>query len=413
MTGAGAGACIVVGTPVSLEFLITRDQVFLLNLREFPEIFERTVSFHPLVGADPADPTSGGGVVETRLSGCHVLVEARVGSSRGVLGGLGSVAAQVAGMIRVWRFARPGRVRLVRADDPLLLGLLAWLAARWFRCPVLLRINGDYDALHRDTGALAYPRILRSRAVERGLARFLLSRSWVFTQSDFSRNYAIRNGADPRRVGLIRAGPSLHPVHLTSPSSRERPAGTSEPYAVLVARLEPVKRVDHGLLAFARAIGESEWTGCLLVVGEGSIRRDLEELAREKAPGRVRFLGHQPQEEIARLLTGSAAALLPLAGSVLAEAAMAAAPIVTYDLDWHRELLDDSACAFAAADDPEDLARQLVSILHDPDRARAIGAAARESMVRLLSTVDAKQAEGAFLDSILSSGGVTQKGSDC
>lgn len=114
------------------------------------------------------------------------------------------------------------------------------------------------------------------------------------------------------------------------------------PTILSVGRLEPYKRVDRLIAAFA-ALADRGSPGQLVVIGAGPDRSRLEELARRSGhAGRVRFLGRVDDGELRRWLR-TAAVLCSLSeheayGLAPAEALVAGARVVLSDIPAHREL---------------------------------------------------------------------------
>lgn len=107
----------------------------------------------------------------------------------------------------------------------------------------------------------------------------------------------------------------------------------------------------------------------------------LRQFAAERLPGRVHFLGRR--NDVAELLPEltllvHAARQEPL-GRVLLEGAAAGCAIVATDVGGTREIFspDAGAACLTPADDPAALARAIDRLLTNPDKRRAMGAAAR------------------------------------
>lgn len=151
---------------------------------------------------------------------------------------------------------------------------------------------------------------------------------------------------------------------------------------VSIGRLSAEKGVDTVIRAIGRLPAST-----LTVAGDGPQRAELEALADEVAPGRVRFAGHVSAVEVAELNRSARAAVavarwhenMPL--SVL-ETMGAAVPLVVSGLGGLPELVDDGVNGLVVPhDDPEALAVALGRLLDDPAASVAMGAAARAKML--------------------------------
>jgi glycosyltransferase involved in cell wall biosynthesis len=148
--------------------------------------------------------------------------------------------------------------------------------------------------------------------------------------------------------------------------------------AVYVGRLSHEKGVDVLVEAIGRLPGRH-----LEVVGDGPERARLEALAAAVAPGRVRFLGRLPREQVLDRLRAAAVAVLPSRchenqPMAVLEAFACGVPVVAADLGGLPELVDAGRCGeLFPAEDAGALAAALGRLLDDPARAAALGAAAR------------------------------------
>ncbi|GGN03661.1 glycosyl transferase [Lentzea pudingi] len=143
------------------------------------------------------------------------------------------------------------------------------------------------------------------------------------------------------------------------------PAGV--PVALCPARLEPQKRHDVLLAAWAQVPGDCE----LWLAGDGSLRAELE----ERADGRVRFLG--TRTDVRDLFEAADVTVLtsdwegmPIA---LLESLAAGRPIVASDVDGVREVLAGGGGVMVPRRSPEQTAKALRGLLFSPT-ARSVAA---------------------------------------
>ncbi|WP_192497319.1 glycosyltransferase [Halospina sp. K52047b] len=75
-------------------------------------------------------------------------------------------------------------------------------------------------------------------------------------------------------------------------------------HVVFAGRLDPVKRVEHIIRAVGSVVNQG-WSVYLSIVGDGSVRPELEHLAGTNLPGRVTFHGRQEPSALADILRAS------------------------------------------------------------------------------------------------------------
>ncbi|MFD4638972.1 glycosyltransferase [Lentzea sp. NPDC058436] len=139
------------------------------------------------------------------------------------------------------------------------------------------------------------------------------------------------------------------------------------PVALCPARLEPQKRHDVLLDAWAQVPGDAE----LWLAGDGSLRSALE----ARADGRVRFLG--TRTDVRDLLEAADVTVLtsdwegmPIA---LLESLAADRPVVASDVDGVREVLSGGGGILVPRRDPARTAKALRGLLQSP-AARSVAA---------------------------------------
>lgn len=227
-----------------------------------------------------------------------------------------------------YRLPRPD---VVSAQDPFEAGLVGWLIARHFNVPLHVQV-------HTDLFAPAYAAHSLLNRLRVHIARFVLKRAdriRVVSQriaDSLSGELALKVPVTVLPIFTERAR-----FHDASASAELTERFSS--YArklVCVARLEPEKHVALALRAFAEAASAD---ACLIVVGEGSERGTLEQLAQELGiRDRVFFEGAQdpaPYYTLADLV------LVPSRyegyGLVIVEALAAGKPVLATDVGVARE----------------------------------------------------------------------------
>lgn len=174
-------------------------------------------------------------------------------------------------------------------------GLLVILWARCHRVPVLLR--GDANGLDERGES---PLTLRmKRLFLRWLTRNV---SGLLSIGTLNSRYWLRHGARPERIFLARY--AIDNEYFQAQAMRHRSScgaireqnGWRQPYLLLyVGRLVRVKRVDV-LIEAVRRLSARRSDIALLIVGEGTERRSLEE--RAQALPQIFFLGFRDWREL-------------------------------------------------------------------------------------------------------------------
>jgi glycosyltransferase involved in cell wall biosynthesis len=247
-------------------------------------------------------------------------------------------------------------------------------AARKARVPLVVHSeHGKHYANRLRT------RILGRRA-SRHASRFFCVSNDI---ADEVRKYRI---VDPAKIAVVQNGIDLSRFGARREMDLRRSLGIPDdvPLVGTIGRLNEIKRQDVLLRAFA-ALRQSVPTAHLLLVGDGPMRAQLEQLAGELAiRGVTHFAGYQPQPErylplmdIFALTSRSEG--MPL---VVLEAWAAGVPVVTSAVGGLPEMLDaGKAGLLFPSGDHAALGRLLGDVLSD-ERKSSILAAEGQSRVR-------------------------------
>jgi glycosyltransferase involved in cell wall biosynthesis len=237
------------------------------------------------------------------------------------------------------------------------------------------------------------------RGLERRLAR--VSERLIGVSSATVDDLVRLRIADRSKFRVIPIGLDLAPF-LEPPAGareafrREAGAGADEVLLTYVGRLAPIKRIDLMLRAVARA-RELRAPVRLALVGDGSLRPDLERLAAKLGIAeRVWFAGYRG--EVTPVAAGSDIALLTSDNEgtpvSLIEAAAAATPSVATAVGGVPDVVTPENGILTAPGDAEPLAQAIVQLAGRADARADMGARARDhvrsrfSAERLVSDID-------------------------
>jgi glycosyltransferase involved in cell wall biosynthesis len=165
---------------------------------------------------------------------------------------------------------------------------------------------------------------------------------------------------------------------------RERHGLGRAPVALFVGRLTHHKGIEELIQAAAMTGPHVRH----VIVGDGPRRAALEAMARDVAPGRVTFAGRVRSEELPAYYRAASVGVLPSTsrleafGIAALECMASGRPVVVSRIPGVEEVIEPDVTGLLAEPvDPEDLARQIRAVALDPERAAAMGKAARERVL--------------------------------
>lgn len=194
----------------------------------------------------------------------------------------------------------------------------------------------------------------------------------VSVSDDAARLCIDADKISPSRVTRIWNGIDAHQFAYFGPAST--------PTAMSVARLSPEKDFPT-LLRATRSVVDRRPDFRLLLVGDGSVRADLEALTRElRLTDNVEFLGERT--DVPQLLQRAAffvsSSLTEGISLTLLEAMAAGLPVVATSVGGNPEIVvANETGLLAPANDPSSLAAAMLSLLNTPERWEPMGRAGR------------------------------------
>lgn len=384
---------LVIDASYALEAIRERRLEASVTCRDLDGYFEHVWTVHPFATLVSSEAWGErfGRPQTYQLASRHTMIEARVGISRRLapLGVLNFLASQFDLLVRLVALCRRERISVVRAGDPLYVGLLGWAVARLSGVPLLVRVGGNHDKVFATTRQPIMARLFRKRSVEKAVERFVFSRAdAVAGANQDNLDFALANGARPERATLFRYGNLIDPLHFVPPDARSDATPllaelglTPGAFLLYIGRLEPVKHPDDVVRVLAHVVAQGHDVRALLV-GDGSMRPALGALARELGVAdRVEFAGNRDQSWLASVIPHAALVVSPHTGRALSEVALGGVPVVAYDVDWQGEVVRSGVTGeLVPHGDVDALGARAAALLADRSRARALGDALRALM---------------------------------
>ena len=182
-------------------------------------------------------------------------------------------------------------------------------------------------------------------------------------------------------------------VHYTGvDTGKFRPASTEvSPVILFVGRLEECKGAEFVIRAAAEVQQQLPAVE-LVLIGEGSLRADLEKLAKQSLR-RYRFLGVRKSEEVREWMNRASVLCVPSVrrrsgeeeafGMVCAEAQAVGKPVVAFNSGGIPEVVSHGSTGFLAPEgDWQALAKYLFVLLQDTDLRERFGMSGRDWILR-------------------------------
>ena len=355
--------------------------------------FDFVYTLYPVLGAHPIDKEISfkGPIRFTYLSPKHLYIEAKLASLPFLkyVNLCNTILSQVFVLFSSARIIRKENVSIIRANDPFITGVYAYILSRMTGRPFGLRVGANYDLLFK-SGTMIGKKIFKFYFIQKIIARFVFSRAeFIMAATQDYLNYALNNGAPHNCSVVTRFGNFIDSVHL-HPSSmktdvRSLFALEKRPFGIYVGRLTKVKHADD-LVLIAKEIKQLHPEAALVLIGDGDLMEAMKEQAKNlNVSENIFFLGKQKQEIIASLLPYSVAYLATHSGRSLVEAAFSGIPLIAYDFEWHSEIVKNGLTGeLVGYRNYRAMAVSFCRMLENPDVQRKLGRQARKLAFQLM-----------------------------
>jgi glycosyltransferase involved in cell wall biosynthesis len=382
-------AALYIDMAYVLSELETRQHYSFYEARHVGGYFDRVWGVHPL--ADRILPNRPKKIEYIPFSDRQTVIEgsAELHNWPKALLPLNFVLSQRKLVKELAALVKRENIRIIVASDPVYTGLLGlWIKNRT-GVPLAIHVGGHHDDLYEATGALVYPKLVPNKKLEDMIVHHVFTRSDLVTPGTKTiAEYALKHGAPADRMEIFPVARNMPEYHLVPPDQRPDPSPTfgrwgipetGGPYLISVARLAPVKLVDHAIRAMAMVI-EKHPNAIGIVAGEGPLRPELEALAQSLGvKDNIRFLGLVDHESLS-ILNPHCITVSPLTGMAMFECAMAGSPMVAYEYDeLISTIVEDGRSGYIVPlRDWEAMGRRLLELVENDPLRRSMAHEIRE-----------------------------------
>jgi glycosyltransferase involved in cell wall biosynthesis len=260
----------------------------------------------------------------------------------------------------------PEKQWIISAQDPHIIGFVAWLVALRTKASLQVQVHGD----------VFHPRFFSSiyiRAIYNTLGTYVLKRAKnIRVVSQRIHDSLTARGVLSKRITILPIEADLA-VFLQSGASRQY-SNTTEPVFLYSGRLAPEKNLPLLIDAFALACSKG-MLGKLWIVGEGPMRTQLHDLVQEKMLTTVSFY---PWSDTIETMYSQADVFCLTShhegyAMVLQEAMAAGLPLITTDVGCVGEIVTTEEAIIASPSTVKAYADALISLSRDPELRRRLG----------------------------------------
>lgn len=277
-------------------------------------------------------------------------------------------------IFKMWKLIKKNDIELIRGRLPYLGSLMGAIAARLARKPFVVSLGGDNRIVQEKNGIYNYNSKFFSYLIEQIVLQLSTS---IIVPNQYTYNYVsslIGEKKSKEKSVIIpwisdpidKQGEAISdPRILTIPSSRR--------LMIIVGFLNRYKFTDVLYKTLEAIINDSGNEDVQFVFcGDGPLREEGERLFLNST--QVTFLGWTDKKLVQQLMRKAEVILIPMSGFVLLEAASLGKPIITSNVEWHSEMVQDGITGLVVTpDDVEAWKKAIQEMLDNPIKAQEYG----------------------------------------
>jgi len=283
-------------------------------------------------------------------------------------------------ILKVLSIIRKNKVTLIRSSSPYIVGLIGLIVSKLTRIPYCVSIHADYDQRYKISKKDSQT-YFGSRKIAKVLEKFVLSHTkMVLPIRESLGEYSIRSGAKPESIRVIPHGINLDPfLGFPNPALKGELGIEGKKVISFVGRLSGDNYTAE-TMEIAFQVCQQRNDTVFLIVGDGTEREKVEVVVEAFGlTDSVKLLGYVPLERVAQIRAISDVSLCLMAGFSLIEAAASSSPLISYDVEWHYELVKSGVTGFLVPEgDREGAVRGIHRLLDNPTLAKEMGENARK-----------------------------------
>lgn len=267
-------------------------------------------------------------------------------------------------------------IHLIRATDPYWCGFYAWTVSKLTGVPFCISIHTDYDQYYKKIGK------------ERGVPflfkifeMLVLPRAHlVMPIREHLVSHLLKRRVDRAKIRVIPHGINVDEFSCTENKKNLESFGITSGKKIIsyVGRLAEDNYV-YEVIELVKRLSKIRDDFIVLLVGDGPEGEKLRKLVQENnLSPQVLFSGFLSKEQVIAIRRQSFFSLCLKGGFSLIEACLAGCPIVSYDVEWHYELVKNGETGFLVQEnDLEGLVKAAIYLLDHPTEAEEMGEKAR------------------------------------
>jgi glycosyltransferase involved in cell wall biosynthesis len=270
------------------------------------------------------------------------------------------------------------KITIIRATDPYYMGLLGIFYSRLLNKPLVVTIHSDYDKRFLLDGPRGSFTILKSRGLAKMVEKFVyIHATMVLPIREYMRKNIVNEfGIEDNKTAVFPHGIDFS--HFEKPDKiniYDKFNIQKEKKIISFAGRLSRENYIYDILKVAEELGRTRTDYIFLIAGNGNEFVQIKNLCNEKKMNKyVKFIGYQPKKIVNCLRKQSYISICLMGGFSLIEACASSRPVISYDIEWHSELVISGETGFLIDENNiDDVIKKTNYLFNNPALADAFG----------------------------------------
>jgi glycosyltransferase involved in cell wall biosynthesis len=272
---------------------------------------------------------------------------------------------------------------ILRATDPYIDGLYVFFLGKIISVPYCISIHSDFDKRYL-INKKTVPILCGSHTITKIFERFIFSHTpMILPIRESLREYVLRHGAKPDCIRIIPHGVDISKFERLPKKELKKDLGfEGKNLIVFAGRLTKDNYVEDIIEAAKKVVIDFP-DSLFLLLGDGPEKSQLSRLIHEyQLQKNVILMGFLPNEKVIEIRSIADVNLCLMGGFSLIEAGLSGNPVISYDVEWHYELVKNGETGYLLKEgDIESLIDSIITLLKDPKSGKRLG----EQMKKLVA----------------------------
>lgn len=274
------------------------------------------------------------------------------------------------------------KINLIHSNDPFIYGFVLMLVSKITKRPFVVSIHVDHDKRNQLEKRSILPKIFYTDKFSKFCRKKVFKHSnRILPIRESMIDFIIKYGGSKDKIRIFPHGIDLSifnkPVNYSIIDDYNLPKNKK---IISFAGRVVKENYCFDLLKIAKIIGISNEDIIFLVCGDGKDLVEMKQLKSKENLDNVIFLGYVPNDIVKEIRKISFVNLSLMGGFSLIEACASGNPVISYDVEWHYELINNNISGYLVKEnDINTVVEKILFLNNNSEECVKLGSFAKEN----------------------------------